>query len=202
MEREISSVATLGIVMIALAVVITLGFGVFSIAKGLANDGVTKVEDSLHTVSLSEFQDYDQKIVTGTKLKSCYHDFEGKAYSILINTSLMDDTANTSDISAISSKTNVIKFDGHNVINYNCVFDSPTNNDLVYDADKGFLRCDKGFKADAAAGDGLKYYNRVSNFTKSGTMEYIPSSARFKSYLVKDKTGTIAGMMFIQLQSN
>ena len=39
MEKEISSGTMLGIVLIALAAVIGLGFGVFSIAKGVANEG-------------------------------------------------------------------------------------------------------------------------------------------------------------------
>ena len=47
MEKEISSGAMLGIVLIALAAIIGLGFGVFAIAKGTANEGVTQVQENL-----------------------------------------------------------------------------------------------------------------------------------------------------------
>lgn len=90
MEKEISSGTMLGIVLIALAAVIGLGFGVFSIAKGVANEGTVNVQDNLGTVSESSFEDYNDKIVTGTMVKSAVTNFSGKSVGILINTTAMD----------------------------------------------------------------------------------------------------------------
>ena len=90
MEKEISSGTMLGIVLIALAAVIGLGFGVFSIAKGVANEGTVNVQDNLGTVSESAFEDYNDKIVTGTMVKSAVTNFSGKSVGLLINTTAMD----------------------------------------------------------------------------------------------------------------
>ena len=90
MEKEISSGTMLGIVLIALAAVIGLGFGVFSIAKGVANEGTVGVQDNLGTVSESAFDDYNDKIVTGTMVKSAIQNFKGKSVAILVNTTAMD----------------------------------------------------------------------------------------------------------------
>lgn len=90
MEKEISSGTMLGIVLIALAAVIGLGFGVFSIAKGVANEGTVGVQDNLAVVSESSFEDYNDKIVTGTMVKSAVQNFTGKSVGILINTTAMD----------------------------------------------------------------------------------------------------------------
>lgn len=90
MEKEISSGTMLGIVLIALAAVIGLGFGVFSIAKGVANEGTVNVQDNLGTVSESSFEDYNDKIVTGTMVKSAVTTFADKPVGILINTTAMD----------------------------------------------------------------------------------------------------------------
>lgn len=90
MEKEISSGTMLGIVLIALAAVIGLGFGVFSIAKGVANEGTVGVQDNLNAVSDSAFEDYNDKIVTGTMVKSAVQNFTGKSVAILINTNAMD----------------------------------------------------------------------------------------------------------------
>ena len=90
MEKEISSGTMLGIVLIALAAVIGLGFGVFSIAKGVANEGTVGVQENLGTVSESAFEDYNDKIVTGTMVKSAVQNFTGKSVAILINTTAMD----------------------------------------------------------------------------------------------------------------
>ena len=86
MEKEISNGAMLGIVLIALAAIIGLGFGVFAIAKGTANEGVTGVQENLGAVSNSAYTDYDQKIVTGTQVMSAVQNFEGKPVAILIST--------------------------------------------------------------------------------------------------------------------
>lgn len=90
MEKEISSGTMLGIVLIALAAVIGLGFGVFSIAKGVANEGTVGVQDNLGAVSESAFEDYNDKIVTGTMVKSAVTNFAGKSVAILINTTAMN----------------------------------------------------------------------------------------------------------------
>lgn len=83
----------LGIVLIALAAIIGLGFGVFAIAKGTANEGVTNVQEGLQGVSQSAYTDYDQKIVTGTQVISAYNNFEGKNVAILIMTQASKDKA-------------------------------------------------------------------------------------------------------------
>lgn len=106
MEKEISNGAMLGIVLIALAAVIGLGFGVFAIAKGTANEGVTGVQENLQTVNSTAFTDYDQKIVTGTQVVSAIQNFEGKNVSILVATSTMK---NDSVVSKLSTGAGVNK---------------------------------------------------------------------------------------------
>lgn len=90
MEKEISSGTMLGIVLIALAAIIGIGFGIFSIAKGVANEGTTNVQDNLEAVSSSSYDDYNDKIVTGTQVKSAIQNFSGKSCAILVNTTAMN----------------------------------------------------------------------------------------------------------------
>lgn len=99
MENEVSGIAKLGIVLIALAVLIGLGFGIFQISKGTANSGVTDVQKELDGVSSSQFTTYDQKVITGTMVRSAISDFEGESTAVLVSTqawvNLMEST-NTS----------------------------------------------------------------------------------------------------------
>ena len=146
MEKEISSGTMLGIVLIALAAVIGLGFGVFSIAKGVANEGTVGVQDNLAAVSASSFDDYNDKIVTGTMVRSAVQNFNGKSVGILINTTAMDKaviaykehkvlntykfTATTGSVAiatVIEGKGNVklgeeAKNGDHYYVNYNALF--------------------------------------------------------------------------------
>lgn len=86
MENEVSGIAKLGIVLIALAVLIGLGFGIFQISKGTANTGVNNVQSELDGVASSTFTSYDQTTITGTMASSAIGDFEGENTAILVST--------------------------------------------------------------------------------------------------------------------
>lgn len=229
MEKEISNGAMLGIVLIALAAIIGLGFGVFAIAKGTANEGVTGVQENLGAVGNSAFTDYDQKIVTGTQVSSCLQNFAGKPYAILIATqSVKDNTDATEDIDttaaglekygtppvvpmvgayaekAMTNEMDVPKSTTGTAeltyINYNSLLNHNGAGTPSYRIgyDQNCWRAVNGFKTTSGKVD----MNGVTgNISKSGMIEYIPSSARFQSYLVKDLSGTIMGIAFEQLSN-
>lgn len=256
MEKEISSGAMLGIVLIALAAIIGIGFGVFAIAKGTANTGVTNVQEKLEGVSQSEYTDYDQTIVTGTQVKSAYDNFAGKNVAVLIATQAVKDatqdsgclgetaagidaayksvvtsasstqTANQkvpyvlayADYTEIDSKTTKsvyemrnsksVKLDKPVFINYNALLAS-VKDPTKYSADgsdyypemyfdTNCFRAVNGYCTEA----GKTQFNYVSgNLAKSGMVEFLPSSARFQAYLIKDASGTTLGVAFDQISS-
>lgn len=108
MEKEISSGAMLGIVLIALAAIIGLGFGIFAIAKNTANDGIASVQDGLNSASQSVYTDYDQRIVTGTQVNSALNSFSGKNTAILIATnSFKDQIGKETGLAAVDSGNGV-----------------------------------------------------------------------------------------------
>lgn len=86
MENEVSGIAKLGIVLIALAVLIGLGFGIFQISKSTANSGVNDVQAELDGVATSQFTTYDQTTITGTMVGSALSDFEGENVAVLVAT--------------------------------------------------------------------------------------------------------------------
>lgn len=251
MEKEISSGAMLGIVLIALAAIIGIGFGVFAIAKGTANNGVTNVQEKLETVSQSDYNDYDQTIVTGTQVKSAYDNFVGKSSAVLIATQAMKDSIEkdsakikdkaagvdkyTYKVSDSSTKTGSAAIpyvyayaddgysDGYSMtnskgediknpmfINYNALLaspNSPTDNSITVDETSKYPRVyfdTNGFVAvngyQTKAGK-VQFNYITGNLTKSGMVEFLPTSARFQSYLVKDASGTTMGVAFEQISS-
>lgn len=229
MEKEISNGAMLGIVLIALAAIIGLGFGVFSIAKSTANDGVTGVQENLGAVSNSSFTDYDQKIVTGTQVASCQQNFDGKPYAILIATQAVKDNTTASGTiattasgldkypaskppvaaayttkdmttamkvfkSADTTATCTLTF-----IEYNALLGIDTVKSFAaVGFDSNCYRTVNGFKTSAGKID----MNGVTgNLSKSGAIEFLPSGARFQSYLIKDLSGTNMGIAFEQIST-
>lgn len=277
MEKEISSGAMLGIVLIALAAIIGIGFGVFAIAKGTANSGTTSVQEKLETVSESEYTDFDQTIVTGQQVKTAYDNFSGKNAAILVATqALIDktfwkgsaddssnalltsrtavsyDPANAGATGAYMEKTatNLIKENGFNndkmyasktdinkllvvangvdgvekaymvrksaanasdqpvvFMNYNALLgfvdESNAGTITVHQANLGFdtthFVVTSGFKS---VNGQVQFNSLAGNLSKSGTIEYLPTSARFNAYLVKDSSGSLMGAAFIQIKNN
>ena len=143
MEKEISSGTMLGIVLIALAAVIGLGFGVFSIAKGVANEGTVGVQDNLNTVTDSAFEDYNDKVVTGTQVKSAIQNFEGKSVAIIINTTAMNkgvksyanrttkDVTDGTGASVTIGGCTVLQVNGKAYVNYNALLSSTTDGSVI-----------------------------------------------------------------------
>ena len=213
MEKEISNGAMLGIVLIALAVIIALGFGIFSIGKGTANEGVNKVQDQLMNVQASEFTDFDQKIVTGTQVKSALSNFEGKTVAILIGTSALreavegDATYNGSNektldslpilsgwtMSTVGSELNDCQ------VNYNALLKIEKDS-MEFIPDSGKYKFTGTFVV--TEGGAVQYYNSIGDINKTGMTEYINPGSKFNSNLIEDASGTIVGIMLNQLSYN
>lgn len=217
MEREISSGAMLGIVLLALAAVIGLGFAIFAIAKGVANEGTVNVQDSLGAVSTQVFLDYDQKVVTGTQAASAIKTFEGKPYAVLINTKAMaakQKIASQSDRPK-GQEAYFISDGKYAYLNYNALLavdssgnpsktvvsggnaaPSPSGTGEITLKNGAFV-ADYGFAVDNN-GDVL-YDKATGGVFKSGNAEYIPSNTKFQANLLKDKSGAIMGVVLRQL---
>lgn len=219
MEKEISSGTMLGIVLIALAAVIGLGFGVFSIAKGVANEGTVNVQDNLATVSDSAFEDYNDKIVTGTMVKSAVQNFNGKSVAILINTTAMDKEvkpyANHEEMqvfSFINSKCEdapvivegnkdkvgtAAALGNHYYVNYNALLDFSSDNAIIYLEDGIYNAAAVPFTVDPVSGK-VQFDYSVGGFSRTGNCEYLAPTAKFDANLLKDETGTNIGIIFTQ----
>ena len=217
MEREISSGAMLGIVLLALAAVIGLGFGVFAIAKGVANEGTVNVQDSLSTVSTQVFLDYDQKVITGTQAFAAIRTFEGKPYAVLIATKAF--MGNQTIATPADHPSAYIVQDstanGTSYINYNAVLGTDaagtapstiaggTNKTGAAVSASARLKLENGIFI-APHGFALKsgeilYDNYTGGLSKSGNAEFIPSNTKFKANILKDQSGAILGVVLSQI---
>ena len=238
MEKEISSGTMLGIVLIALAAVIGLGFGVFSIAKGVANEGTVGVQDNLNTVTDSAFEDYNDKVVTGTQVKSAIQNFEGKSVAIIVNTTAMNKgvksyaNRTTKEVTDGTGATvtiggcTVLKVNGKSYVNYNALLSSTTDGSVIptlavgnpvaaedgtpiatsvqlvnSDDDAklkdGILTISHAFALDE---DGKVMFDySIGGQSRSGNCEYISTSSKFESNIIRDTSGTNVGIMFTQM---
>ena len=223
MEREISSGAMLGVVLLALAAVIGLGFGVFAIAKGVANEGTVNVQDSLGTVSEQVFLDYDQKIITGTQAIAGLKTFEGKPYAVLVRTLALrngrpvasTDIRTNGKVYIVADVTNTT--DIRSFINYNAVvglekgaipshgtpgqpYNRPPGGEGVSVAGmkmiNGAYVITDGF---AAVNGNIVYDNQIGGIYKTGNAEFISTASKFQANLLKDPSGNNMGIVLEEL---
>lgn len=214
MEKEISSSAMLGIVLIALAAVIGLGFGVFSIARGVANEGVVNVQDNLGTVQESAFTDYDNKIVTGTQVKAAYQQFMGKTVAILVNTRAMNNGVRTANGHAV---VYLHAIGDDKFINYNAIIAASNNNQppqtisdnasipsfvnptglTVSAENSSIVRSQNSFLVGQSGR--VVFDGNVGGWETAGSCEFIPTTGRFQANLIKDASNTTIGVTFKQL---
>lgn len=212
MEKEISSGTMLGIVLIALAAVIGIGFGVFSIARGQANDGVSKMQTQIDAIGQSAFLDYDQHVVTGTQVLSAYKNFEGKPVAILVNTKALRDGQ---AVSTQHTTTYLVGTSTDKYINYNALLAENTSSALgsyisgggslgdlsgsipQITMDNASYKITTGF---ATSSGEIVYDTIIGGMYKKGNAEYITSDSKFMAYLLKDESKTIVlGLVFKQI---
>ena len=219
----------LGIVLIALAAVIGLGFGVFAIAKSTANEGIVGVQDSLTQVSESTFADYDQKTVTGSQVKSFITTMSGKSYSILVGTTAAQKqgaTANAVPVVSLkgtaekgSTSTTPVYF-----VNYGARIAHGTQKaELKSDLSAGDKIGSSGKTGTALTmaltngvwsavdtneisfvleNNKIQFNNQTSGLTTVGSGECVPDATKFRANLIKDTSGTIKGVVFEQIAKN
>ena len=89
MDSEVRNATMVGVVLIALAAVILLSFGVFSMVKGTANEGVVENQSAVNNFVNLEIETYNDKIVTGRDVLSLLRSNED--LSIFVHTSKMSE---------------------------------------------------------------------------------------------------------------
>ena len=218
MEKEISSGAMLGIVLIALAAVIGLGFGVFAIAKSTANEGIVGVQDSLTQVSESTFADYDQKTVTGSQVKSFISTMSGKSYSMLVATTAGQKSGVTANKVPVGKLSNTAEGAATAYfVNYGALITctaacseinagaaiTSAPNAIGLLLTNGVWGSDKTNEVSfVLENNKIKFNNQTSGLTTVGTGECVPDATKFKANLIKDTSGTIKGVVFEQIAKN
>ncbi len=213
MGDESIDLSKLGTALFAFGFVLVIGLTIFTVGKSITNSGADKVTTQLNTVEQSEFEDYDQQTVLGTKVKAAYSNFEGKPFAIIIATRSMVDNKGALNkcpglitsgdkavipvtLNGLSAKnSDGTAVDGYQGVNYNAIL-----GDATLTMENGAFVTPSTFKTDTSGA--INYFNNVSNMRKQGMGEFIPTGAKYMSTLIKDSTGSTCGVVFVQTSSN
>ena len=191
MGEDISTGAKIGIILCILVFLIAIIFSLLTIVRNITNTEASQMQNGLDQMSESQFNDYDQKTVTGTQVMSALKIFEGQNVAIVIQTAqsyIKDTNKEGYNYGAL-----LVKADGNagSVENVGATVLLPKNT-LTFK--------NGGYVANLYNDKGAYKYNwNVRPCGQSGTNTYVRSSAKFFAQLIKDSTDTIVGVTFRQL---
>lgn len=90
MEKEVSKLFNLALILIAIAVVIGMGFTIFGYGKAVANTGTNNVVSSIQTVNDGMYDEYDNTTISGLMVKSGINKLISEDKAVLLHTNSMD----------------------------------------------------------------------------------------------------------------
>lgn len=187
MEGEMGTGARIAIALIVLGVLISVVFTILSFTRNTTNQGITTVQNSLESMQLASYDDYDQQMKSGTQVISALKLYEGNPIGIIVRTAALRD--NEDKISANDG--------GYN---YGALFEKTDKNDFDIDYSLSKEEDNSWYVLNLDSGDSgsMTYNMNYLDAKKTGTDAYIRPTAKFLAELIKDSTGTIVGICFTQ----
>ncbi|MCT4687534.1 hypothetical protein [Vallitalea sp.] len=182
MEGEMGTGARIAIALIVLGVLISVVFTILGFTRNTTNQGITTVQNSLESMQLAVYDDYDQQMLSGTQVLSALKLFEGQPNGLVVKTkALMENGANVG-------------------YNYGALFDGVTEsgNYKLSGLDKNDGESWYVKNLDTGNSGTMTYNMNYLKAKKSGTDAFIRPTAKFLAEIIKDTTGTIVGICFTQ----
>lgn len=192
MGTDISEGAKIGIILIILCSLVAIVFSLLTMMKNITNSGSASFQNGLDQLQDSEFQDYDQKILTGTQVVSAIKIFDGRPLGFLVETKA-------------SGADNA-------VYAYGCILTGATEGTIepasvgkVFSMPKTTAEhkanvTDSWYTIDLQTNQAgtVSYNTNVKPLSQTATKTFVRSSAKFLAEIIKDNTGTKVGVKFTQ----
>lgn len=209
MGEDISTGAKIGIILIILCALIAIVFALLTMMRNITNSGSGQLQNGLDQMQNSQFQDYDNKIVTGTQVMSAMKIFEGQPVGFIVRT-VKNKTKGTPTkcqypaaygcaMSQDATKATIEPWLKDGVAGAKC--DDYTAAAHWQIADKSLAKSEGDSKYILALyqDSGSYVYNmNTKPCTAAGSCTYIRGAGKFMSSLIYDETDQIIGIYFDQ----
>ena len=221
MGEDLSTGAKIGITLIILCTLIAIVFSLLTMMKNITNSGASQLQGSLDQMLLTQFDDYNQKTVSGTQVVSSIKVFEGQDVAIIVRPALaVGKTINSKGVSGGFNYGSLLQcYYGtkHSLKGYGNIYtneftvslpdgDDKTEDCPIYqagnEATKLTLHSSETYYVGSFADDGTVLVPRNDNtrpLEASGKYSFVRSSAKYRAMLIKDTSDTIIGVCFTEL---
>ena len=217
MGEDLSTGAKIGIILIILCSLIAIVFSLLTMMKNITNSGASQLQGSLDQMLLSQFDDYDQKTVTGTQVKASIKVFSGQDIAIVIRPglaakegkfpsgfnygALLQGYSTEKTGNALKGYGNVYTSGQSVGIDGSCMADKYNG-----DVSNGLTLHKSGtyYVGGLLVPDGEILVARNDNprpLDASGKESFVRTSAKYRAMLIKDEADAIIGIVFDELTS-
>ena len=221
MGEDLSTGAKIGITLIILCSLIAIVFSLLTMMKNITNSGASQLQGSLDQMLLTQFDDYNQKTVSGTQVVSSIKVFEGQDVAIVVRPALAKKAGVVSGYNygallvGYASGDSTAGYGGKSdkIKGYGNVFTSSVDIGIeqtaysdsttiagIYPHKSGTYYVGQLYVAE---GEVLVARNDNSRpMAASGKNSYVRSSAKYQAMLIKDPSDAIIGICFTELTNN
>lgn len=185
MGDDLSTGAKIGIGLVILCFLIAIVLSLLMVVKNITNSGANQLESGLGQMMQTTYDDYDQKVVTGTKVRTAVKLFAAEPVGIVVVTGLCNDEGVKGGYCYGALLTGYSEEKSGKETSYrsNTALSKNETTDTYYTAEPVTP---------------TQYNLNVKPMDRSGTKQYVRDNGKFLSELIKDTTGTIIGICFTQ----
>jgi ABC-type transport system involved in multi-copper enzyme maturation permease subunit len=203
MEHEISTGIGIAIVIFFVVAVVAIALLLLAMVKNITNAGATQMQNSVTQILDSRFDDYDQQVVTGSRVKTAIKQFHGTDIGIIVKTTA--DLKSQSDTAPYGRNYGalLLNLNGGNPTSKSTkVTDGVSGDEYRCSAAPGKASASDAFYTaafDRSANQTLQFNNNIKPLSRSGYAGFVRDSASFQATLIQDPSGTKIGVVFEQV---
>lgn len=191
MTEDISATIRTGVTVAIVASLVATVLNLQVISQGILNNSQSSLQAGIAQVANQEWRPYDQLPVSGTMVKSAISLWENRDVAIVVKTkSATGSAALGYNYGALLTGATVIS--GTPTLGVQDTYGLSTGS-LVKNAGESWWTA----SLDMSSGT-LEYNHNTMNIMSKGRQDFILDSAPFRSELIKDSTGVIVGIYFVQ----
>lgn len=181
---EFADGAKIAITLVVLFFLVGTVLGLLMLVKNLTNSSANQLESGLNQLMSTTYDDYDQRIVSGTKVSTAVKMFSGEAVAVVVVTGLCQE-ANVNGGYCYGAL-----LEGYSV--------TGTSGNYSYKSTAALTRNSGDTFFTSTQVSPITYNLNVKPLSVSGSQQFIRENGKFLAELIKDSTGTIIGVCFTQ----
>lgn len=206
MSEDVSATMRVGVTVILVAALVATVLNLMVMSQSIQSNGQSTLQSGIDQVSQQEFEAYNNKKVSGTLVQTAISLYQGRDIAIVVQTKAVRDVSATMAMNynaLLCSNSSNATSTGTKCTDTTICTSTTGEAYSVVEGTSGALYQKSGaayYTGQLWAQNGLvqSSANTVGT-TTVGNPQYLLSSARFNSVLIKDVTGNIIGIYFKQV---